>query len=289
MNRVIVVVFVTIFTCFFLTFFETAKEFNKITSKDLDVIESELVDIFDETEKVLIATGKEIASKSPSLKLKEIHQIFISSARFSGDFSPMPWTMFDWVDIDGYQRVNTFLGIRKNAPQIARYRNYRNSGNVMWKMIFSEPAYGEPSKNYVIPVGVQISTPLYQQAGTVTSSINITRLVNSIASKTNKITRFALIDKRSSTIVASSSKNSEEKRVGAVYLSAYKIGERDNFVFEKDFKEKYPYILKVGYDEDDFNNAILSKTFSSSCQILLVSLSVFYFLAFKKKSTTNQN
>jgi hypothetical protein len=264
-----------------VTYFDLKNQKEKEVMRDAKIIKSILCDNFEEVEKVLIIIGQEIGEKTPNLDLKIIHKIFLQAAQVKNDVKVLPWTMFDWVNLDGYQTVNTVIGVRSDPPEIARYRNYRSPANELWRIIFSEPATGEPSKLYVIPVGVQISTEKYPQAGTVTSSINIKKLVNQIKSGISSESHFAVIDKRSETIVMSSYKTNHKR--GAVYSNEYSLNADDNYIYSQEMaNEKYPYLVKVGYNKKEFWSDVRFASAKLSFQIFATALTAFFLLKRKR-------
>jgi len=269
MMRILNVFVLVLLSTFLFTYYDVRSQKEEEALRDSEIIESILTDSFDETEKVLVTMGYEISNNNPSLNLAAIHKVFLQTSQVKNDINTFPWTMFDWVDIDGYQRVNTILGVRANPPQIARYRNYRNPANSLWEIIFSEPAIGEPSKLYVIPVGVQISTPNHPQAGTITSSINVKKLLNKISLRIDKSSRFVMIDKRSETVVMSS-KKADGVKVGAVYSNEYESGIDDVYVVTKEMDSKYPYIIEFGYSTADFWKIVKRSSIKLAFQILMV-------------------
>ena len=216
-------------------------------AKQINII---LKENFDQTEKILIEIGEEIAQKTPDLDLKVIHHI-LEKTPINPVKNIYSWSLFDWVNSSGYQTVNTVLGIRKNdSPHIAEKRSYSHRSNELWTMIFSEVAIGIPSAVYVIPVGVQIDTKKYPRAGTVTVGINIKKLINNLEARIGENKRFLVIDKRDDKFVLGSV--DQEKYVGRIFYDSPNSIEDENYIFEKEMDPKYPYIIWTGYDSKDF-------------------------------------
>ena len=217
------------------------------SAKQINII---LKENFDQTEKILIKIGEEISKKTPDLDLKVIHDIF-EKTPINSVKNIYSWSLFDWVNSNGYQTVNTVLGIRKDdAPYIAEKRSYSHRSNELWVMLFSEVAIGIPSAVYIIPVGVQIDTKKYPRAGTVTVGINIKKLMNNVEARISENTRFLVIDNRDDKFVLGSL--DQEKYEGKIFYDVPGSIENENYIFEKEMDPKYPYIIWTGYDSKDF-------------------------------------
>lgn len=225
-------------------------------------------------EEVFVLIGEEIARSNPNLDLQKIHQIFVRHAAEKKYPDILSWTKFDWVNVDGYQTVNTLLGVRlKKAPRMTD-RNYRNHGNTMWAMIFSQAAIGKPSGAHIIPIGVQISTAKIAQAGTVTGGIDIEKLLQLVLQNLPRNVDFAVIDKRDSSVVFSS----ERKEWGS------KISSKKKYFYSEKLAGRNPYIIKVGYGKSDIFRVVIKKSVILTLE-LAVLLGLFVLLGRVIKST----
>ncbi|MES2961933.1 MAG: hypothetical protein V4694_06060 [Pseudomonadota bacterium] len=244
------IIFIAVTSIFLLI-----KYYSLLNEKQLEAAENAkkinfiLKENFDQTEKTLMQIGEEIARKTPDLDLKIIHHI-LEKTPINPVKNIYSWSLFDWVNSSGYQTVNTVLGIRKNGPHVAEKRSYSHRSNELWVMLFSEVAMGIPSAVYVIPVGVQIDTKKYPRAGTVTVGINIKKLMNNVEARIGENTRFLVIDKRDDKFVLGSV--DQEKYVGKIFYDSPGSIENENYIFEKEMDQKYPYIIWTGYDLKQF-------------------------------------
>ena len=236
-------------------------------------IEEILVQNFEQVEKILNFVGKKIASDTPDLNLKIIHKIFIEASNIQNLGDILSWSLFDWVDVDGYQKVNTMLGVRKDAPHMVE-RNYRNRANKDWSPIFSQAVNGNPSGVYTIPVGVQIETKNFQRAGTVVVGINIKKLVNIIESRLDKNIRFSLIDSRDDRMVFGS--YDSEKYAGRIFRKFPDKVEGNNYIFMKELPQKYPYRIWVGYNERQFWIEVFNSSLLLSVQLIGTSVIILF-------------
>jgi len=231
------------------------KYYSLLNKKQLEASESAaqiniiLKENFDQTEKILMQIGEEIATKTPDLDLKIIYHI-LEKTPINPVKNIYSWSLFDWVNSSGYQTVNTVLGIRKDAPHVAEKRTYSHRSNELWVMLFSEVAMGIPSAVYVIPVGLQIDTKKYPRAGTVSAGINIKKLMNNVEARIGENIRFLVIDKRDDKFVLGSVE--PEKYVGKIFYDSPDSIEDENYIFEKEMDPKYPYTIWTGYDSKDF-------------------------------------
>lgn len=244
------IIFIVITSIFLLIKYYSLLREKKVeaaeNAKKINII---LKENFDQTEKILMQIGEEIAEKTPNLDLKIIHHI-LEKTPINPVKNIFSWSLFDWVDSRGYQTVNTALGIRKDAPHIAEQRGYSHRSNELWVMIYSEVALGNPSNVYVIPVGVQIDTKKYPRAGTVTAGINVKKLMNNVEARIGENTRFLLIDKRDNKFVFGSV--DQKKYIEKFFHDSPGSIESENYIFEKEMDQKYPYVIWTGYNSKQF-------------------------------------
>lgn len=230
-----------------------------------------LSDNFEQVGRILIFVGRKIVEDSADLDPKIIHKVFIQTAAihdFNGIFS---WSLFDWVNAEGYQTVNTMIGVRKNPPYMSE-RNYRSRANKNWSLIFSEVALGIPSGMLIIPVGVQVDSAKSQYAGTVSAGINVKKLSSFILARLDKNIHFEMIDKRDDKFVL----GSYEAQRYFSDISHKKFGMNDEgyLIRAKELEEKYPYKILVRYDEFSFWHEVISSSLLLSFQVIATALLV---------------
>lgn len=233
---------------------------------------------FEQTEKALIFIGKQIAKKTPDLNLEIIHKIFVQASYSQGYGDIFSWSLFDWVDDSNLQTVNTLNGVNKTNPPDMSDRLYTLRGGDSWVLLFSKPVFGNPSNIYVIPVGVQIETKKYPHAGTVVVGINIKKLVNFIVPRLTKTSRFIVVDRRNEKLVFGSY---ELENNPQTMISNLSLAHQENrYLASKYMEEKYPYIIKTGYDEKEFWKEVVASSLILSLQIIGAALVV---MMLKKK------
>ena len=239
-------------------------------SEKIDTI---LTENFKQTEKILIFIGKKIATDSPNLDLKNIHKIFYQAASLYGDSHIFSWSLFDWVDNNGLQKVNTVLGVNTTNPTNMLDRHYTFRGLDQGILLFSKATIGSPSNALVIPIGVRISTKLYSRAGTVVIGMDLKKLLDLINPNLNKNIHFVIIDKRDNSFVFGSY-NVEKYFSGISYKKLDFIN--DSLVLPKEMDPKYPYKILVGYDKNRFWQEVISSSLKVSLQFIVIVLLVVF-------------
>ncbi len=256
----------------------TIKNKNSV-QKNANKIDLVLNQSFEETENLLISIGKKIIKTYPSNK--SILQIFIDSAKELSSDNIFSWSLFDWVNIQGFQTVNTALGIRENPPRVSLERNYLERGKRAWKIIFSDIAIGNPSKILVIPVGVRIEDKDVGRIGVVSLGIEIEKLTNLIKRNIDSNIHFLIVDIRNNKI-SLSSKDSEN--VLEEYLFTMPESLNDvKYVKEKEMISKYPYKIWVGYDIKQFWNDVLRYSLLSMIPVIIILIYITFGREFFRK------
>jgi len=240
-------------------------------SQKIDLILNEQ---FEQTSKTLTEIGLRIYNENPQLNLGLIHKIFIeSTSKYSTDL--YSWTLFDWVDINGNQTINTRIGVRKEYLKVSN-RNYSGRNNLIWSLIFSKVDLGNVSNVLIIPIGMQVSTPKFPRAGTIVIGIDLEKLSNFINSKINKNIHFAIIDSRDDSFVCGS--RDAEKYFDNISFKKLDFI-NDRLVFSKEMEEKYPYKILVKYDENKFWQRVIFL----SVAILTTFIAILILMFLKKK------
>lgn len=239
-------------------------------------IQAILADNFDQTEKILVAIGQRIINDAPSLKPEEIHKIFSDTPNINGYNNIFSWSLFDWVNMAGYQIVNTVIGVRKNPPQIALERNYLNHGNEPWKISFSNGDIGNPSGVYIVPVAVQVSSKEKRRIGAISVGIDVKKLATLVESRIDKNINFLLIDQRSNEVTCGL--RDSEKHFGVIMNRMPNSLDGINYIFEKRMDPQYPYKIWVGYDKKEFWREVRYATLMLAIQIIGVAACVAFLL-----------
>jgi len=247
---------------------------NDLTKSNSEKIAAILTENFEHTEKILIFVGEKIANKNPDLNLKIILDILSEEASAIDDSKNIySWTMFDWVNADGYQTANTALGIIKNPKRMIT-RNYRNRTNQDWKAIFSEETIGNLSGSHVIPVGVQIKTKKFPRAGTVVLGINIKKLNDIVKAQLDKNICFMVTDKRDNKFIFGTHDNIER--------NFYKTDSDAYLFYTQELDPRYPYKISAKYNHEEFWREIARSSAMLTTGITLIAV-IFIALNQKRK------
>ncbi len=261
---VFAIIFVAI-ASFLVSYIRLSMQKTSLAKENLNKIDRVLAMNFEEVEKVLIFVGTKIASDTPNLDLKIIHQIFVQIANIHNFNNNFSWSLFDWVNIGGYQVVNTMHGIKKDPPLIALDRTYLHRANKLWGVIFSEVAIGNPSGVKVIPVGVQIETTKYPRAGAVAAGISVQKIADTVEVHLDRNIDYAVIDSRDGKMVIGSD-NFEKYFKDHSALNEFSKESRGIYV--KEMGEKYPYKILVRYDKRQFWQEVASASLMIFVQII---------------------
>lgn len=237
------------------------------------VISEVMLENFDQLEKVLIVTGKRIIKEAPGADLREIHQILTQASNTQIRRNLLSWTSLGWVDLRGYQIVNTALGVIDH-PLYMIGRNYRDSANDAWKLILSEITTGNISGQLIIPAGVQVETEKQKRLGTVNCGISVKEIISLINTRLNKNDRFIIIDERVSKVAFDYAGVTE---IIGNNLHNYPILTSNNnlYVDSISLSPRYPYTILVGYDYGTFWLEIIT---ISAKQITII-FSIFALIA----------
>lgn len=242
----------------------------KESKEEAFVIKKTLSESFEQTEKMLVFVGMKIANENPNLNLNSIHKTFITYSAVV-DSSIFSWSLFDWVNSDNMQTVNTMFGVNDKDPRDMSDRFYSLRNLEQWSLLFSNPVVGSPSQILVIPVGVQIATKTNPRAGTVVLGLHVNKLRSLIEAQISRSNRFILVDKRSEEVVFGSESTMQSGKVNVNNPSSLSSG-KNSYVYSLDMDTKYPYTIVVGYDREEFWADVLFNSFMSFLQIAIISL-----------------
>ncbi len=249
--------------------------------KNAEKIYTALSNNFNQSENILIALGKKILVETPNLDPKTIHNIFVEAAKTKTCDNIFSWSLFDWVNIDGFQIVNTTLGVQKDAPQIALERNYLNRGTESWKIIFSEATFGIPSGMYVIPVGVQVESATGGRLGAVGAGIDVGKLSKITNSELGSGVNFLIVDQRNDQLTFGSETLGEN--LGKIFNRMPQKLDGKKYVFEKKMDPKHPYKIWVGYDVKEFWREVFYSSLMLVIQIVSIAACVTFLMKKSKR------
>jgi hypothetical protein len=264
------------FFLFSAKFFLLKNEKENDAIRNADKIDKILSNSFNQSENILIAIGRKIVFETQDLEPKAIHKIFVESAKIEICSNTFSWSLFDWVDNEGFQVVNTFLGVRKDAPRIGIERSYLNHGNKPWKINFSEIAVGVPSGMPIIPVGIQIESSKKGRLGVVAAGIDITKLSKIVNSELEKNVSFLVLDHRSNQLTFGSELLGKDS--GKIFNRMIEELNGKKYLFEKKMDPRHPYKILTGYDIKDFWREVFNFSFKLATKIFLIIAGVTFLV-----------
>ena len=141
--------------------------------------------VFDYINNVNVFIGTQIV-KSGGKDLNKIYDLFTDVKYHHDKYKNLfSWTLFDWVDENNLQLVNTKKGIAEN-PSDMSHREYTRTAKLRpWKLQASPPVIGNPSGEWVIPVGTGVIDDQQKYLGVIVLGININELFSKIKTSTD--------------------------------------------------------------------------------------------------------
>ncbi len=229
----------------------------------------------EQTEKLLTFIGHKIADEAPNLDLKVIHKIFKETAATQVGNNIFSWSLFDWVDANDKQTVNTMLGINAINPPNTSDRFYSGRDRKKWQLLFSNIIFGSPSGVRVIPVGLQISTKNFTDAGVIAVGLHVGKITNLIESKIGKYSHFAVIDNQRVDFSFGSEGSSVDDGIFRANIDLPTTSKAGNvYIYKVDLdQKKCPYSIVTGYDKREFWHEVFRNSalqFFQICAIFLL-------------------
>jgi two-component system sensor histidine kinase ChiS len=114
------------------------------------------------------------------------------------------WTMFDWIDANNNLSVSTQYGVLIQLHNMSHRKYTELAEKHPWKLLFSEPAIGIPSGQWILPTGIGIVNPKTKKYyGIIGTGFNIARLREKIEQVVDIETAFLVVDKEFNFIMKS--------------------------------------------------------------------------------------
>ncbi len=271
----------------------TFKQYQKKLNLELEntaiLINQTLTSNFNNINNINVLVGAQIA-KFDATNLEQIYAIFndtkYHSVRNSRLFS---WSLFDWVDKNNLQTVNSKNGVAKDPPDMS-HRDYTVlAPKNPWCLSLSRPAIGNPSGEWVIPVGTGITNKKDEFLGTIVVGINIRELTLELLRKTGPNVNFLVVDQYGH-IVLDSDKNSFNRR-SLEFLDNKQAGKDIIFNGSKYnyhlSSEKYPYQIYLGYNKLYLKHELASFFFPRITEYFILCFFILSLLFFFRKNLIN--
>jgi len=259
----------------------------EIEAKRIDRI---IAEAFDYTNRISVYMGTQIAEHG-SEDLDFILNLYKKTS--GSQYKPskfFSWTLFDWVDHNNLQLINSRNGIAENPPDMSHRKYSTECRKHPWKLIVSRPAIGNPSGQWVIPAGTGVVDKKGNYLGAVVVGFNIPKLNERIMEvvSTSNISYTILDDEFN--IVIQSVDNSLNPNSDYYVQKAEQFKSLDNKDGElkQQIKHKnitythyhkmddYPYLILTGY-----NNHLTKKQLVSDIMprfVELVGIGAFFLI-----------
>ncbi len=254
-------------------------------AKNIDITISES---FDYTNSINTHLGQQIADHGAD-DLNFILDLFRETNKIANKNTDIiSWTSFDWVNADNYQTVNSKLGIRKNPPDMSLRDYSTKSRRKPWFLQVSDPAFGNPSNQWIIPAGTGVIDKSGKYLGTITVGFNIVEFALKIEQRIDKNVDFIVLDNCLNIILQSKAHKINKNNISPKGKSVLELFSNKSGKLKKNIEienveysyyqkaEKYPYVILVG-----FNKTYLNKEFSALILpriIEFIALNLFFLL-----------
>lgn len=261
-------------------------------------------DSFDYTERSAKLLGKKIVQNGaddPAYIANIYRQTTLPDRDPRDVFS---WSLFDWVNKDNMQTVNTRYGIAAK-PRDMSMRTYTvTARKEPWKLQVSQPVFGYPSGIWIVPIAMGVANAAGEHVGIIVAGINISRLKRKVEQALREEVSFVVVGKdigdKYDIIIASSNVLLLQNQQDFIQklLESQKAGNKDGylkkpFVYEDitfnliEPMKGYPYYIVMGYHKDvvlrDFFSVILPRVIEFIC---MGGFCFILLLFFRKKIIT---
>ena len=248
------------------------KQYKFDAEREFNVISKTLEYTFEYTNYINSNIGHQIALHGAD-DFAFIHKLLSNpSHNHYNDMLYFSWSLFDWVDNQNLQRVNSQVGIRNPASNMSSREYTQLSPKHPWTLQFAKPTIGNPSKKFVIPAGTGITNSDGKYLGVIVVGFSVDDLIKQIQQFTNNPKLGFILEGIDGTQYLKYGNNTE-------YLINNKLG-------------NYPFTLKVGFKKwsmqkeflTNLCHDILKMTFG---MILLGGLLIIFSKILKKKTIQN--
>jgi two-component system sensor histidine kinase ChiS len=216
----------------FIAYDSYKEEKRRIYIQESSLIERDFVELFLYLENFMKFIGHQIGDlDSPEINLIEdiISKKLPKNLIDDGIFS---WTLLDFVNENKKLILNSVMGKLEPAKDMA-HRPYLNETRQNgWELIFSEAVLGNPSNQYVMPVGMGVFSKGGKFYGSLVAGVNLEKLAEKIEKTLLKSGfSFMVIDKNKNIIVKSANFSVENNVKLPLLIELIKSSERvANFI-----------------------------------------------------------
>lgn len=280
--------------------FSSTQEHEKVRALTMQAsqIERNLTEIFDYTNRVSVFMGKQIAEHGAD-DLKFIYHTFktavLGNNETKGLFS---WSLYDWVDSNNLQLVNSKVGVNSNPPNMSHRDYTKLSPKNPWTLQMSKAAIGNPSGKWVIPAGTGVTDSKGKYLGAIIVGFNIEELQKTLekTSSGGKVS-FLILDNDFNIVVQSidnkvrpDSSYYRDEFVDKEYFDSNEgkvsIEDRYGKILYGHYKKMdgYPYIILTGFNHEIISQEFQNKFIPSALQVAIFGICVLFLLHIYRKN-----
>lgn len=260
-------------------------------------LDKTLSEILDDTNRLLVYIGKQIARHNKSNDLKFIANLLasVSEAEFKAKSAI---TFIEWINDQNFQVVNSQTGVIPDPHNMSFRKHVQRAPTHPWKLQVSTPDMGIPSNLWVVPAGTGVIDGKNKFLG-------IAAVGFSVAGLTSKLIQITTIDKASFVILdrnfniilqsndhALEPKNTFYKELfegknyfskeEAIFEQAISYKDIQYYAYRK--MQHYPYIIMVGYNKGLVSNEFYTLVLPRVLEILAMAFfCVFLLYLFRKR------
>jgi signal transduction histidine kinase len=257
-----------------------------------------LTDVFDETNRLMIYIGKQINSANYQDLNYILSLLHHTSGKEYKNQKLLSWTLFDWVDPNNYQLINSLNGIAANPTNMSeRDYTWKSPANP-WTLQVSKPAIGTPSGTWVIPAGVGITGKNDSFLGTLSVGFNISQLREMLLEKIrDDDIEFIVVDDMQNVILRSQDShsaydNSQQQKFAAqiLFQPNSSSGHLDKKIYDNKITfsfyqkmNKVPYTILLGFNHKTFIKKFILSILPSLMQIMSIGIFSIILLYFSRR------
>ncbi len=285
------VFFITFFMVLIFVYFSYQYQINlkykqlQSTSKRVDYL---LANSFDQSGRLMLYIGRHI-NKNNYKDLNYILSLLKKTAAREYKTSQLwSWSMFDWVDNNNLLCVNRIKGIIAD-PKDMSHRDYAwKSRENPWTMQFSDPAIGNPSGIWVIPVGIGITNEEEDFLGIITVGFSIAELTEMLLERTQgENVSILVLNNQLKTVLNSDKPNFFDQPDQNVNLSTKDLAQiniQNSGFLNKNYKrdattfvcynkmQDFPFTILIGFNYNIWLKDFMLMIFPFILQIFLLGI-----------------
>jgi signal transduction histidine kinase len=273
-NFSIFVVLIVVFTVAYISYIiydDQAEKIISILKNQSDKVERTLNNNVDYTFHTMDYIGKQIVANGGGQNKQYIADLLKSFHIDNGISSLLSWNAFMWVDENNIITVDSTNGVLKQGIDLTKKEYSEFFQGAPGKLYLGEPMVSEVNKEWVIPVGLGVTTEEGKYLGSVLAGFNIQSLRDLLQNSLNDAeVSYNLMDRDYVTMMVSSDKGLEfiDKRLLTKIIESIEkyscnegviaspnIFSKQPFVLFKVLSQ-YNYILVLSYDAEVANKAI---------------------------------